>query len=192
MAATQQREYGAGAVANYFLREGVKDGVPVTHLKLQKLISIGYGFYYAAFEEPLFQERIAAWPLGPVVPELYHEFKRFGYNPITSLAKMFNHTDGKFYWPIVTDLRARAVLAFVWRQYGTNTASELVKLTHATGTPWRKAWDQGRREIADNDVKEHYLELAQRLREEGRRHAADGMDHRVAGSARVVGSGSGA
>ena len=170
---TQHPPYGVGAVANYFLSAAKRDRVPVTHLKLQKLVSIAYGFYLAAFDERLFDEHIEAWALGPVVPELYHEFKRFGYEPITKRATMFDHHNGKFYLPKVADPRATAVLGFVWERYGRRTASQLVQLTHARGTPWERARSKAARVIDDSDVKEHYIELARRLRrQEGERPTA--------------------
>ena len=174
MTTSQSPLYRVGAVANYFLSAAKRDRVPVTHLKLQKLVSIGYGFYLAAFGERLFDEHIEAWALGPVVPELYHEFKRFGYEPITKRATMFDHHNGRFYRPRVADPRAKAVLGFVWKRYGTRTASQLVQLTHARGTPWQKARAKAEKVIDDSDVKEHYSELARRLRRQaGKQRAAN-------------------
>ena len=55
-----RERYTVGAVANYFLEAGERDGVPITPLKLQKLVCIAYGFYLAASEgERLFWERVA-------------------------------------------------------------------------------------------------------------------------------------
>lgn len=165
--------YRVGAVANYFLSAGKQHRVPVSHLKLQKLVSIAYGFYLAAYGERLFKERIEAWDLGPVVPELYHEFKRFGYEPITKRATSFDHHQGRFYTQNVVDPRGRAVLRFVWERYGRLTASRLVQLTHAPGTPWQKARAAGRPKIDDNDMREHYSDLARRLqRQRARRGPA--------------------
>ena len=160
---------GVGAVANYFLRSGNRDRVPVTHLKLQKLVSVAYGFYLVAYNERLFKEYIEAWSLGPVIPELYHEFKRFGYMPITKMATSFNHQNGKFYTPKVADPRAEAVLGFVWERYGSLTAFQLVRLTHAPGTPWQKARAKNETVMDDDDMREHYSELARRLRRQGRK-----------------------
>ena len=162
--AESERRY-AGAVANYFLDAGKRDGVPLTHLKLQKLVCIGYGFYIAAYDERLFEERIQAWDLGPVVPELYHEFKRFGYAPITRKATTFDHQNGEFYAPRVRDPRALIVLRIVWNLYGKVTATRLVQMTHGSGTPWRNARAKQRypAEIDDADMKGHYRELFRRL-----------------------------
>ena len=160
----ERKDRYAGAVANYFLDAGKRDGVPLTHLKLQKLVCIGYGFYIAGYDERLFKERIQAWALGPVVPELYHEFKRFGYAPITRKATIFNHQDGKFYTPKVVGPRSRIVLRIVWNLYGALTAFRLVQLTHGPDTPWRNARAKTKdHEIDDADMRGHYRELIRQL-----------------------------
>ena len=158
-----------GAVANYFLEAGKRGRVPITHLKLQKLVSIAYGFYLAVHEERLFGERIEAWHLGPVVPELYHEFKRFGHYPITNLATSFDHRNGKFYTPRVVDPDALNILSFVWDHYGRLLATDLVKRTHAPGTPWHTTWARSHSdpavslEIPDDLMGIHYRELGWKL-----------------------------
>ena len=172
MKADHPPPYRVSAVANYFLSAGERDRIPVTHLKLQKLVSIAYGFHLVAANKPLFMERIEAWSLGPVVPELYHEFKRFGYEPITKKATIFNHHKGKFFTPRVADQRTRAVLRFVWTRYGKRTAFQLVQMTHAPGTPWEKARAEAKAVIDNDDMREHYRDLLRRLRRQADRRPA--------------------
>ena len=71
--------YIASSIANYFISNKNLD---VDNLKLNKLVYISYGFALACFKEELelFKEPIQAWRLGPVIPSIYHEFKRYGYN----------------------------------------------------------------------------------------------------------------
>ncbi|WP_404831079.1 type II toxin-antitoxin system antitoxin SocA domain-containing protein [Endozoicomonas euniceicola] len=38
------------------------------------------GFYSAVFGRALFRNEIAAWTHGPVVIDLYHDYKHFGKN----------------------------------------------------------------------------------------------------------------
>ena len=163
--------YAAGAVANYFLDAGEENGVPITHLKLQKLVCIAYGFHMLLGRGRLFEERMEAWDLGPVVPELYHEFKRFGHDPIAKKATEFDHETGKFYTPEVADEMAKAALGFVWAQYGKLKSSDLVKLTHAEGTPWYEAKVNNQLELDDRDVRRYYNGLVRRIRQR-RQHRA--------------------
>ena len=70
-------------VAEYFLHlDEEKDGDGISNLKLQKLAYYAQGFYSAVFDKPLFDSAIEAWTHGPVVIDLYHEYKEYGKNHI--------------------------------------------------------------------------------------------------------------
>ncbi|WP_340124450.1 Panacea domain-containing protein [Methylobacter svalbardensis] len=58
------------------------EGDGISNLKLQKLVYYAQGFYSAIFNKPLFNNDIAAWAHGPVVPDLYHAYKQHGSNRI--------------------------------------------------------------------------------------------------------------
>ncbi|MDE2731424.1 MAG: DUF4065 domain-containing protein [Bacteroidota bacterium] len=146
----------AAAVANYFLFLARKDRRTITHLKLQKLIAIAHGYFLALTDHSLFDEPIAPWNFGPVVESLYHEFKRFGHYPISATSIRFDHYAGKFHNPVVTDPTAKHVIEWVWKKYGCLTSVQLVEITHAAGTPWRKAYDSGAEKLDNADIKTHY------------------------------------
>ena len=70
-------------VAKYFLSLIDEDaGDTISNLKLQKLVYYAQGFHLALFDRPLFNEEVKAWMHGPVVPDLYHEYKIYGSNAI--------------------------------------------------------------------------------------------------------------
>ncbi|MBL8233482.1 MAG: DUF4065 domain-containing protein, partial [Bryobacterales bacterium] len=85
-ATTQLEPYEALAVANRFLALAARDKKPIDHLKLQKLIYFAHGWYLAFTGSPLLTEHVEAWQYGPVIPTVYHQFKRFGSATITSPA----------------------------------------------------------------------------------------------------------
>jgi len=58
------------------------DGDGISNLKLQKLVYYAQGFYSAIFGKSLFSEDISAWTHGPVVEDLYHQYKQYGSNHI--------------------------------------------------------------------------------------------------------------
>jgi len=64
----------SAAVANYFLDLGLRESIPITPLKLQKLVYFAHGWYLGFTGEPLLNEGIQAWEYGPVIPSLYHDF----------------------------------------------------------------------------------------------------------------------
>ena len=65
-------------VAQYILsKQNVEAQDIISNLKLQKLTYYAQGFTLALTGKPLFSEEIQAWDHGPVVPSLYHDYKRF-------------------------------------------------------------------------------------------------------------------
>lgn len=69
-------------VSDYFLAFANDVGQLITNLKLQKLVYYAQAWYLANYGKPLFDSDFQAWVHGPVIPDLYHEMKAFGYNPI--------------------------------------------------------------------------------------------------------------
>lgn len=153
--------YEVGAVANFMIGRSLRERRHMTHLKLQKLVYISYGIYCAVNSNRLFGERIEAWSYGPVVPELYHEFKRFGPSPIRKWSSNFDYKTGKFHIPVVSDNDNAALeaLAFTWNYYAWLPSHTLVELTHAEGTPWQITLERGERIIEDTLIRDHYWEL---------------------------------
>jgi len=77
-------------VARLFISLSSGDDSGISNLKLQKLTYYAQGFHLALFDgKPLFNENIEAWTHGPVVPELYHHYKKFGKGPIDAEAIVF-------------------------------------------------------------------------------------------------------
>lgn len=70
-------------VANFFVSRFQQAGDPLTNMKLQKLLYYAQGWHLALKGDALFDERIEAWPHGPVVPPVYGTFKHYRWNPIT-------------------------------------------------------------------------------------------------------------
>ena len=64
----------------------------LTNLKLQKLLYFAQGKYLSKYNAPLFKEEIEAWFLGPVVREVYEEYKICGAFPITAFDKRVKYT----------------------------------------------------------------------------------------------------
>jgi uncharacterized phage-associated protein len=120
-------------VANYFLAKSDPEiGDLISHLKLQKLTYYAQGFSLAILGTPIFQEKIEAWDHGPVVPELYHEFKKNGSNPI------FTDLDiSKAKEPFSTE--QIELLEEVYFVYGQFSAWKLRNMTHEEPT-WKNAY----------------------------------------------------
>lgn len=65
-------------VANYIIEYSNKIGYKINNLKLQKLLYFVNVRNILENGVPLFEESMEKWKYGPVVPDVYHEYKRFG------------------------------------------------------------------------------------------------------------------
>jgi uncharacterized phage-associated protein len=136
--------YSAKSIANFFLEQAHKDGVPVTPMKLQKLVYYAHGWFSGHTGNPLIDETIEAWQYGPVIQSLYHEFKRYGAQPIKGFATEFAKADLELVTvPAPEDEPVRKFLTAVWNSYSKFTGIALSEMTHAVGSPWDIAWKDG-------------------------------------------------
>ena len=149
-------------VANFFLEKAHQEGVPLTAMKLQKLVYIAYGWHLALTNKKLFTEEIEAWKHGPVVPSLYHEFKHFRKNPITSFATSYDYDSEQEIVPRVQESEGETnmVLSKVWNIYKRFSGWSLREKTHVKDGPWDRVYDEKKMgvEIRDEDISEHYKE----------------------------------
>lgn len=116
-------------VADYLLQLSGREPETtlITQLHLQKLLYYVQGWSIALHGNPMFLDRIEAWTHGPVVPTIYHEFKRHADKPI----------------PIPLDEPAlsedeRGTIASIWEGYKCYSASGLRNMTHREA-PWMEA-----------------------------------------------------
>lgn len=135
--------YEAKAVANYFLDFGSSSAL--NPMKIQKLVYFAHGWHLAIHSgEPLIDEAVQAWTYGPVIPSLYHEFKKYGSGPITSpaLSMELSGTMLRFVKPSVGDEQTMDLLGNVWEVYGDMSAVQLSNLTHEPGSPWHQVYSK--------------------------------------------------
>ena len=167
--------YTPSHIANFFIDKAKEDGINMSILKLLKLIYISYGWYSVVApkeKDRMFDEAIEAWKHGPVVPSLYHEFKHSRNITMNSILPSTDDTlvtSDKIvhYIPRVDfslDKYARVVLNKVWQGYKHYSALALVELTHQANSPWSKTYQKNQnKQIRHEDIKEHYLELLEKL-----------------------------
>jgi len=117
-------------VAAYLLSKAdIKEGDGMTHLKLQKLLYYCQGFALVLLQRPIFTNEIQAWAHGPVVVDVYQEFKRYGDGIIVGL--------GPGDMSVLTD-DEKSLIDDVFEVYGGYSASRLRNLTH-NEKPWLDA-----------------------------------------------------
>ncbi len=140
-------------VANYFL--SLKDYNDLTNLKIQKMVYYAYGWHIALYGNRLFNEEIEAWDYGPVIPQLYQEFKKYKNDPIL--------VSGDFNFDSVRD--KEDFLDEMYIKYGVYSANDLCKLTHVESTPWDVVYHDKSSNYIINDelLRVYFSELAEVL-----------------------------
>jgi uncharacterized phage-associated protein len=114
-------------VAHYFLCQIDSDaGDLISNLKIQKLLYYAQGFSLAICNKPLFSEPIEAWTHGPVVADVYHEFKEFSSSSIPCPVG-FDFS--------IFDSDTSELLDEVYAVYGQFSAWKLREMTHDE-LPW--------------------------------------------------------
>jgi len=124
-------------VANFFIDRGLYSGEAITHLKLQKLLYVAYGWYLAQFGKPLFHEPLQAWRYGPVILSIYMHLKHYGSNSITQCISA-SQAKSQATMPNPADHVLIRFLNDIWSGYSSHSADELTDYSHATGSPWFK------------------------------------------------------
>ena len=150
-------------IANFFLSQKNHN---IDNLKLNKLLYISWGWISALTGREIFHEPIQAWRFGPVIPSVYHEFKKFGYDKINELSKIyqiwFDEKDS-VHTPKIDkkDTELLSMMKRIYSQYHSFTANQLVQMTHAEGTPWKECYqeDNFNVEISKEKIKNYYKKL---------------------------------
>lgn len=136
--------YSAYAVANAFLQRAEERGIrDISPMKLQKLMYFAQAWHLKIRREPLLDDNFARWQHGPVIPSIYHEFKAFGYRPITRKAttlamEAFGMSGDNV--PIVPahDVSSWNLIDAILTRYGQYDATTLSNMTHLEHSAWAK------------------------------------------------------
>jgi len=143
----------AKKVAEYFVWKAQGEKKAITNKKLQKLLYYAQAWSLVLNNKKLFNEKIEAWVHGPAVRDVYVEYKKFGFGPITksvSTGEIAKIPDN-----------AKNFLDQVWSVYGKRDAAYLEYLSHSE-MPWQKAREGldphigSENEISLRDMKEFY------------------------------------
>ena len=135
-------------VANYFLSKTIdEEDSKITNLKLQKLLYYAQGFHLALFEKELFNEPIEAWMHGPVSPDAYQLFKKFGANiiPCDECNEKFDE---------IFSQEQIELLDEVYNIFGQFSGWKLRDMTHEEPT-WINNKDTAN-EISKDEMKEYF------------------------------------
>ena len=138
----------------------------MTPMQVIKLAFISHGYALALADKPLLSEPAEAWKYGPVIPSLYHALKTYGLSPVDRTIYCWTPAsgpDGQERWGFIRNKVGplHAIVDRVIETHGHMSGSELSKLTHKKGTPWRNHWKAGRigAIIPDGEIRDYYRRL---------------------------------
>jgi len=142
-------QYDTDTVANWFLNKST-----MSHKKLQKLCYYAEAWYLALYNSPLFKNcHFQAWVHGPVCPDLYEQYKNYGWADIPQNPNK----------PEV-DPDTDEFLEIVYATYGEFSGHQLEDITH-NETPWIEArkgleeWEPSNEFINPETMKKYYHSL---------------------------------
>lgn len=146
-------EYTAAEIALWFLNHvrslsNDENEEYLTNLKLQKLLYYAQGASLALHDRPLFDDRIEHWTHGPVVPDVYRIYSKYGGSPIIF--------DEDYEEKIDSD--TDALLVDVYDTFGCYSAWGLRNLTHGEDQLKNTSRnDEITQESIKKYFKEHYV-----------------------------------
>lgn len=127
--------YDAVDIARRIVQLSIEEKIPLTNLKLQKLLYYAWMDYYRENRAFLYGNEIQAWPYGPVVPDAYYEFWTNVSNVIRYTRKPREEIDPG------TD----AFLEYILDEYHAVSNTSLKEMTVKRNTPWAMHYVEGRR-----------------------------------------------
>ena len=140
----------ARIVANQFLDLGRAENIVIDPMKIQKLVYLAHGWNLAFFDAPLISQSVEAWKYGPVIRDLYGEFREFGALPITRNAPYC--TVG-----YVDPRQSSDHIQNVWSVYKGYDAVQLSMLTHEPGAAWDRTIKARQPVIPESWIAEEFV-----------------------------------
>lgn len=151
--------YPASLIAYAFVKKGIDEGLFVTQMKLQKLVYFAQGAHLAKYHKPLLNENFQAWKYGPVIPEIYQDFKFYGSRPITNTNSYVPSDSVRA--PYFLDAEAHDTINYTWGVLKDFSAMSLSRWTHQPDTPWAKVYDPNAKStpIPNDEIQQYFEKL---------------------------------
>ncbi|PJN91000.1 Panacea domain-containing protein [Bacillus sp. mrc49] len=152
----------------YDVAKFILSALPMSHLKLQKLLYYSYSRFLLRTGEKLFTDPIVAYKYGPVVETVFHKFKVHGSGVIDYKEDEIIRisADIKAVTPIFMKIAssehglvALDCIVNVIEDFQEESATELVERTHLEGGPWDRVYKPGKNShITDEFITQyHYV-----------------------------------
>lgn len=158
-------------VAQFIINYSVENDISITNLKLQKLLYYVQAAFLVEKDQSCFEECIMNWKHGPVVSEVYDEFKNYASNSIDYLdhyttvevTKDFKlETKINKYIENPVEECDRNIISGVIKAYRSVDPWQMVKRTHEEN-PWRIDSERNG-EITNESIKKYFSNLDNKKR----------------------------
>lgn len=128
------------AIANLVLDVAASRDIEMTNMALNKIVFFVHSDYLVERGKPLVGAKIEAWQHGPVFREIYHEFKKWGDQPIAGRATKVDPATGN-----IVEARAdlgseESSIRMLIDRYVEFSAAYLRAISHRPGGPWHAVW----------------------------------------------------
>lgn len=136
--------------ANYVIEYSNNNNIEINNLKLQKILYFSNVKKLLESGELLFDESMEKWKYGPVIPSVYHEYKKYGAFPISNkniVKEIYIFPEKgsldfsiniKYYDSSELTIDEKNILEATIQNFKNFTPFELVDLTHEHD-PWKKS-----------------------------------------------------
>ena len=151
-------------VSRYIINFCNREEYLISNLKLQKLLYFVQAYYLGLSEEqkPCFEEDFEAWAFGPVVPEVYQEYRKYGSGNIPEIIEYIEYGDNFFdvkkvkYRENIIDDKDKEQINSVIDMFADYSATRLVEISHRQ-SPWKDAYVEGMNNIITKEsIKEFF------------------------------------
>ena len=127
----------------------------VNLLKLMQLVYLCHGYYAGHTGERLINEDIQAWKSGPVIPEIYHQYKG-NFQEIKITQELL--ASGKDMFEKLKEEESKLIKKVV-EFWGKESTEDIYSRMHHPDTPWSKNWNgEYWVVIPFNEIREFYKE----------------------------------
>lgn len=142
--------YNVLTVCRHIIKFSNEKDYGISNLKLQKILYFVQAYFLLKKDDhsPCFAEKIEAWDFGPVVPEAYREYERFGSGDIPTI--MVDEDDA------VSD-DDKALIDIVVGFFADYSATDLVSVTQEQ-SPWINAYNPFQKNEITTDAIRRYFE----------------------------------
>lgn len=140
------RPYDALEIAEYIIERCNQNHLPITNLKLQKILYFVQAQFMVQFGTPCFYNIMQAWDYGPVVPDVYHKYKVYGNTNIPSCGnKSYDF-----------EIDEQQTLNDIIDRASEYSASRLVEITH-NQSPWIDAYNKVDETITPKSIRKFFM-----------------------------------